>query len=328
MKPCLYPRTIIQHNRDHTEKWIMEVPCGRCPNCLANRRDDWCVRLKEEVKASVTAWCVTLTYDDDHLVYREPYKLPVLCKEHPQKWIRAIRDYFGHDYPIRYFCVGEYGSKSLRPHYHIMIFNVPWNSYTICKNDSLKFWPYGTEDGCHVDVVDEATIRYCSKYCLKRHDYGDELPYMRPLMSKGIGSAYLSPDRKIYHRNALTDYIIQDGYKSSLPRYYRKRLFDDDMLDQIMKKRVPRFFRSEKECMEKDLQVQGWSSVRNLPRDVVLDNGQLLHISSREIIVNTVKDGDNELIAPDVRLNRDYRRELAENIAKKIAKVKNLNNSI
>lgn len=315
---CLYPRRIYNHSRDCSDIYIIDdVPCGHCPNCLANRRDDWCTRLKEEVKAAVTAWAVTLTYDDAHLVVPKGKKLPVLCKEHPQKWIRALRDYYGHEYPIRYFIVGEYGSKSLRPHYHAMVFNLPWNYYQQASEMSLKFWPHCQEEGIHVDVVDEATIRYCSKYCLKRYDYDeDELPYMRPLMSKGIGAAYLSPDRVQFHRESLRSYLVQDGFKVNMPRYYKNKLFDDDMKERIAEVRQGLMLLKEKRNTEKDLQVQGWSRVRQ-PITIEQVDCTRVHKYSSKVISN---ENPNK--------SSDYRREIELQKAARLEKIKHLNNTL
>ena len=312
MNTCLYPRTIKTSSSDGRQVYVIDrVPCGHCPNCLANRRDDWCIRLKEEVKAAFTAWAITLTYDQEHNDGK-------LHKEHPQKWIRAIRDYFGHDKSIRYFIAGEYGDESLRPHYHCLVFNVPWSSFVLCKEDALKFWPYCGEEGCKVDLIDNATIRYVSKYVLKRYDLEMlGLPYMRPLMSKGIGKAYLSDDRKIYHRESLNNFIIQDGYKSSLPRYYRNRLFDSSMMEEVTDRMLPKYRFKERANALKDLDFQGWTRLR-LPKSEVSDgHGSCVHSWRSEVSVP-----DYSTYNPD----KDYRQLLAEQVARRIEKVKKLNN--
>lgn len=329
MYRCLHPRNITTSNKEGTEKWIIDnVPCGHCTNCLANKRDEWCVRLKEEVKGSLTAWCVTLTYDDDHLPFDKHYRLPVLRKEDPQKWIRALRDFYGHDLPIRYFIVGEYGSKSLRPHYHAMVFNLPWNYYQQATDMSLKFWPHCLVDGLHVDLVDEATIRYCSKYCLKRYDYGDDLPYMRPLMSKGIGRSYLTPDRVEFHRRSLRNYIIQDGFKAGLPRYYKDKLFDSDMKEQIAEQSQFLISLRESKDSDKDLKVQGWT-LRRDPVQLLSHGGVFYHVYKSSVYLSSFDErADIKGFMQNPQYLRDYRMEIARHQAEKHEKVKHFNNSI
>lgn len=61
---------------------------------------------------------VTLTYDDQH----KP-KGDSLDPSHPRNWLKRLRKVLSPQ-KIRYFLVGEYGSETQRPHYHIALFGV------------------------------------------------------------------------------------------------------------------------------------------------------------------------------------------------------------
>lgn len=72
---------------------------------------------------------VTLTYNDESLVYDDNYN-PVLCKHDVVTYIKRLRYYVPS---VRYFIGGEYGSQSNRPHYHIILFGCSplYDSYVI-----------------------------------------------------------------------------------------------------------------------------------------------------------------------------------------------------
>lgn len=43
-----------------------------------------------------------------------------------------------------------------------------------------------------------------------------------------MGSGYLTPGKIRYHRDDITrTFVVQDGFKKAMPRYYRERIYDD-----------------------------------------------------------------------------------------------------
>ena len=108
---------------------------------------------------------VTLTYQEGELplVYHPEHDIwiPTLEKSHLQKWIRSVRKKGTHlGRKLRYFAAGEYGSKSGRPHYHLILFGIgpTWNQIF------ADTWNRGFVSSY------EATARsmaYVAKYCLK-----------------------------------------------------------------------------------------------------------------------------------------------------------------
>lgn len=47
----------------------VNVPCGKCENCIKRRRMEWSFRLEEEMKHSKTCYFVTITYDNENVPY-------------------------------------------------------------------------------------------------------------------------------------------------------------------------------------------------------------------------------------------------------------------
>ena len=49
------------------------VPCGKCLNCLQNKRAVWTFRILQELEVAESARFVTLTYDEKHIKYANQY---------------------------------------------------------------------------------------------------------------------------------------------------------------------------------------------------------------------------------------------------------------
>lgn len=204
----------------------MFVPCGECNFCLQRKRADWTFRLRQEEKVSVSARFLTLTYSDDQLPTNG-----ALNKRHLQLFIKRLRkanEGFS-DYSVRYYAVGEYGTKTLRPHYHMIVFNL----YPRLFNIINKLWsddetnkPRGF---VHVGSCSVASIHYVTKYVINRvgQDFGGREPPFAFMSSRpGIGSGYLQTHLE-WHRSGMRNYTEVNGQKGAIPRYYRDRIFTD-----------------------------------------------------------------------------------------------------
>ena len=102
----------------------IQVPCGQCLECRLQQTREWSDRCVLESKNSEYNYFVTLTYDDNHLPAHAS-----LVPEHATQFINLLRKYFKRKLKfngkIRYLLSGEYGGTSLRPHFHILLFNCP-----------------------------------------------------------------------------------------------------------------------------------------------------------------------------------------------------------
>ena len=184
---CITP---FYKNIDPTSHKEVGFPCGKCYPCLQRRVSGWSFRLMQEHKVSTSGYFITLTYDTDHV----PIKLSgymTLDKSDFQKFIKRLRKQ--DKSAIKYFAVGEYGGRTMRPHYHAIIFNV----YNVDNID--KCWNKGT---IHYGTVTEASVGYTLKYMMKKskvplHRNDDRQPEFQ-LMSKGLGLSYLTD--AIYNR--------------------------------------------------------------------------------------------------------------------------------
>lgn len=203
---CLKPR--------YLSKQEMVVPCGKCPFCAATRRTDWATRLEYEARLHVTKKFVTLTYANPHLRWHKG--VPQLSKRDIQLWFKRLRK---AGVPIRYYAVGEYGSKTLRPHYHVILFG------DVSDELIRKTWELGQ---CHIGNVTQASIMYTLGYIVNKswkHVTNRVAPFSLMSRKPGLGANYLSPAMREWHQSDRKNYVLVDGVKRHLPRYYKTKIF-------------------------------------------------------------------------------------------------------
>lgn len=208
----------------YLHKLDMVVPCGNCAFCLATKRSDWALRLHYEGRKHLCKKFITLTYADQNLVWKNGTSQ--LHKRHLQLWLKRIRR---AGFQVRYFAVGEYGSKTFRPHYHVILFgNVPddvirssWNT-----GEDSGFQPLGH---VHIGTVTEASIMYCLGYIVNGKGWKMRTRRERPfsIMSRrpGLGASYLTPAMVAWHRSGRKNYAMLEDEKRHLPRYYKTKIF-------------------------------------------------------------------------------------------------------
>lgn len=229
---CVSPISIYQREKDAT----IPVPCGKCPSCTKLKINSWLFRLKQEQKRSLNIAFITLTYRDDELTYAKNGK-PTLVKRDIQLFMKSLRQEQQKftDVKIKYYAVGEYGTKFGRPHYHIIMFNLN------PKNDLSKSWKKGFID---ISPAKEQSITYTLKYISKPKTKTKKDAQLREfsLMSKGLGSNYLTEAKKRYHAQLENCFLTtENGYKMPLPKYYKEKLYDDTqrpLVTKIMQERA------------------------------------------------------------------------------------------
>lgn len=192
------------------------MPCGRCNFCLSNKRADWSFRLFQEKKHAPSSHFLTLTYSEEHIPYGDDcYSL---CKTDVQLFIKKLRQANGEK-KLRYYTVGEYGTKTARPHYHSIMFGMSKD----CESKLQDIWSKGF---VHVGQVSDASIHYVTKYVINHTQkvHGRVPPFSLMSRRPGIGAHYLST-HKNYHHEARRYYSRQLGIYSRLPRFYKDKFF-------------------------------------------------------------------------------------------------------
>ncbi len=202
------------------------VPCGKCPKCRRDRQNAWVHRLTAEQKDSKSSAFITLTYEDPPLSFNGHQTLNP--KHLTNFWKRLRKQNFVNNESdkIKYFAVGEYGTKFLRPHYHAIVYNI--NPKLLQHNDKIQqIWSHGSVD---IAQSSPASQRYTIGYIMHdtwqpTQDDDDRTPQFQR-QSKNLGLGYLTPSMVAYHIAHQLPIITQPGGKIlKMPRYYKEKIF-------------------------------------------------------------------------------------------------------
>ncbi|QCS36577.1 replication initiator protein [Capybara microvirus Cap3_SP_469] len=256
----IYEPTFI-HSQDTKEiiRDFIEIPCGHCLECRLDYSRQWANRCMLEAQSYKHNYFVTLTYDDLHLPMNEYVDVdgvlqlsPTLVKRDLQLFMKRLRKKFGDN--IRFYACGEYGSKTHRPHYHLILFNFNPNDLIFLKQNfqgDLYYtspglescWKYGYS---MIAEVNWNTCAYVARYIVKKQ-FGENADYKKfnyepefTLMSRKPG---IARDWYENHKDNLYDYdaiYIKDGIPVKPSKYF-DRLYDIDysaQMEEIKKVRL------------------------------------------------------------------------------------------
>lgn len=256
---------------------LYELPCGKCAACKVSYASQWSTRIMLEAKMYNDNYFITLTYDNDHIVYGSKGR-PTLVKKDISKFMKALRQVYRDKYDhvgIRFYGTGEYGDKTFRPHYHVIMFNLP-------LNDLVEFSKTGLGDSLYTSdlitglwkkghvVIGKLTLEsanYTARYVNKKIDklhvkkfYEDDLG-VEPeasFMSRmpGIGEKYFNRNVDSIYSSGI---VLPDrngvAQLKSIPRYYDKLLKKTNELNylSVKDKRAKRMF--DRKLVQKSTRV-------------------------------------------------------------------------
>lgn len=238
----------------------LSFPCGRCVDCKKRRVSGWSFRLLKEAERASSAFFLTITYNQEFVPFTDKMYMSLnkpskdkkgrYISSHLQLFFKRLRKL--QKQQIKYYACGEYGGKTMRPHYHVIIFNCELanligEDYTYqvnlgnvkldgTQNFHCESW-IDVETGkplgyISVGQLTEASAAYTLKYISKEaripvHKNDDRVPEYS-IMSKGLGSNYLTKNMKKWHKNDLLNrmYVpLKNGQKIAMPRYYKEKLY-------------------------------------------------------------------------------------------------------
>ena len=222
----------------------MIVPCGKCEGCRVDQANAWATRCYLEAQKWPCNAFLTLTYNNDSL----PTKRTLIKADLQGFWKRLRKKI--EPQQIRYMACGEYGPKTLRPHYHAVVFNYwPDDALPFKKNITGDFlytsktleriWGKGFVVIGHVNYE---SVAYVARYVQKKAFGVDQLilkhgktPEFR-LSSRrpGIGTIdWTSKTGELIKRNFGVLIKTKHGVRlKPIPEFIRKkwRDLDDRML--------------------------------------------------------------------------------------------------
>lgn len=209
----------------------IDLPCGQCILCRLEHARQWAVRITHEATLHDANSFITLTYNDENL---PPHGS--LHYEHLQKFWKRLRKKIGK---LRYYAVGEYGDKTLRPHYHACVFGHAFTASRIFLRQSPTLlwtsplleeaWGLGNVS---VGALTFESAQYTASYVTKKlnnkrkyvrvdEETGELIPLIQPRAfpsrRPGIASAWLNDYGKAVYDH---DQVVINGRPQKPPKYY------------------------------------------------------------------------------------------------------------
>lgn len=243
----------------------LDLRCGQCVGCRIDRSREWALRCVHEASLHTRPVSgavvpnnsfVTLTYDDAHL--------PADRGLHVEDWqlfAKRLRDRVGR---FRFFMCGEYGEKTLRPHFHACVFGQDFSGdrvelRTVGENKLYyspllsEIWGKGL---CPFGSVTFESAAYVARYVInkitgKRYKDGDhhywrydsrtgEYWDVRPefaCMSRrpGLGAGWFE---KYSEEVFPADEVVHAGKRFRPPSFYLSQLPESDVEAIKVKRRA------------------------------------------------------------------------------------------
>nr|DAO15179.1 MAG TPA: Replication associated protein [Microviridae sp.] len=207
------------------------VPCGKCWLCRHKKANEWSFRaICESMYSTTTPLFVTLTYADEYLPSGG------LDKKDVQLFLKRLRkrlEAYNSQYQgIRYFAVGEYGSKFGRPHYHLIIWNFPETNLVTIREYIDLAWGNGF---VYIEPVTKGGINYVMKYVRKSRkipaEYTNPTFYLSSRGNGGLGIQYCNEIKDWCRENpefqtlTVVDPFTGASMSLALPTYFKDKIF-------------------------------------------------------------------------------------------------------
>lgn len=218
---------IIPPVRDRRHLWVA-VGCGKCIECMNQRKRQWQIRMLEEIKTRTDGKFVTLTFSSESIEAlakdAKTEEANTIAKLAVRRFLERWRKKY--NVSVRHWLVTELGHTGTeRLHLHGVIFT---------DEDIEERWQYGW---VYIgEYVNEKTINYITKYVTKTDlDHPNYVPIV--LCSPGIGRNYIqssnAKNNQFKGKDTKETYRLNNGARIGLPTYYRNKLYTDEEREEL-----------------------------------------------------------------------------------------------
>lgn len=165
---------------------VVELACGHCEGCRANRARSWAIRCFHEAQLHTRMTEDGPVSNNSFLTLTYKTAPPELDLRDFQLFMKRLRK--RSDNYLRVFYCGEYGEKNSRPHFHALIFGEDWHadsrpapvsdprSNLRVSDKVTTAWGHGF---AYVGPLNFATASYTAGYAakkLRKTQYEDSAP--------------------------------------------------------------------------------------------------------------------------------------------------------
>lgn len=251
--PCFHPyeafanpaggRPFFSRPPGHSGR-VQHVKCGQCMGCRRDDQIEWSVRCLHEAALWRQSWFLTFTYDEEHLPESGSVSRDEVQRLFKRLAKAAKAAGLAEGPGVRRLGNAEYGSRTLRAHYHAIVFGLALNDLVPWKKNERKeqMWTSAFLErvwGKGRVVVGEVTADsagYVAGYTVrdvaaKHSPYGVVSPHTGEIVERvppfrymsrrpGIGAGFFEK----YPNVMAHDYAVLNGRKVPNPQYYRRRL--------------------------------------------------------------------------------------------------------
>ena len=244
---CVKPLRIVNRTltyRPSFDKLYVDVPCGRCSDCVRKKHDEWFVRTYYAIKAHCQAMFFTLTYSNENLPYFKsevcPEFPPVMCFS--QSHIKAFMDKLRR-YLLRHglvtnrgmssFVACEYGTDpdgTHRPHYHLLLLFNPVVS---------RIPP---------SLIHDLVSRYWCRlhgFIYPRYRFSQKIELQSAYKAAAYVSKYVSKDIDFFSQPQVSEFLDKslpddeyakryDEIKPYLPKHWQSHGFGASILEDVI----------------------------------------------------------------------------------------------
>lgn len=253
------------------DQWVTDwipIPCGQCIGCRLDYSRMWADRCILEAREYECNAFVTLTYDPEHLPELqqvidvetgETFLWPSLVPEDLEKFMKDLRRYYKYHYNydnIRFYACGEYGEEGGRPHFHLLLFNLPvpdkqyWftnheNEKIYISNSLSKIWNKGIVT---IGDVTWNSAAYVARYVMKKqkgntaglveicgHLVTGLVPeFTRMSRKPGIAWKYYDEHKHEFYETDEIVLSVRGKVRTIKPPRYYDKLYDIDCEDPFV----------------------------------------------------------------------------------------------
>lgn len=235
-RPVVFNRSQADYG-GYSGKVELDVPCGKCTGCRADKALSWAIRCSNEASLHDQNSFITITYDDAHIPSDGK-----ISKDALRSFLNQIRSLKPG---IRFYACGEYGSKTQRPHYHACIFGTDFRGgheyqiddqlFGVTEIDAL--WGQGKVTIAEFTM---ATACYVAGYVGKKAGINEDESFQIMSTRPGIGFTWLL---KHFEDVLKTNSIVIEGREYPVPPQYIRWCSErmDDELAPVKQARKKRF---------------------------------------------------------------------------------------